>query len=146
MTSSMYCPQDETMETQSADAAAVTSCLLDVMSIRLTEMDLYSARRVDDHHKRRLSPPRIVDGDIKFRGYHLRMDKNRPLKERSVVLVHNKSYDDLLFTTKYEYYQIQLELLSKNKQRRQLLSKTCTLSMTVTAVSLLPCYSYCSCL
>ena len=93
MTSSMYCSQDETMETQSADAAAVTSCLLDVMSIRLTEMDLYSARRIDDHHKHRLSPPCIVDGDIKFRGYHLRMDKNRPLKERSVVQVHNESYD-----------------------------------------------------
>ena len=132
----MYCSQDETMETQSADAAAVTSCLLDVMSVRLTEMDLYSARRVDDHHKRRLSPPCIVDEDIQFRGYHLRMDKNRPLKERLELSMLNQAImSNVLHKLKYTEHIQSCPLNTRGET---------TTGRSINFVNYN--YSYCSCL
>lgn len=84
MTSSIYCTTDDTLESTLEQNASRQSqpCLLDVMSVRLSEMDIYSACRVDD----RLSASSTLtqNSDIQLKGYHYKMDKNRPLKERFV--------------------------------------------------------------
>lgn len=92
MTSSVYGGPDITLEaiTEQNEGACdpPTTCLLDVMSLRLTEMDLYSARRVPDSRVRAAAS--IDGGDIKFKEYHLKMDKNRPLKDRlATVSLHH---------------------------------------------------------
>lgn len=51
------------------------------MSVRLTEMDLYSAKRVEN---RGWGSPTQPDGnmDIVFDGYCFKRDENQPLKEK----------------------------------------------------------------
>ena len=78
MTGSVYFDEGEDFDHNSE----AYSCLLDVMSIQLTEMDLYSAQRVDGR------PSQCLSGDcLPFRGYYLLKDNNRPLRDRSECIM-----------------------------------------------------------
>lgn len=76
MTSSMYCGQGEGLPNTPSGSEDMP-CLLDVMSIHLTEMDLYSASRLEG--KPGNCP---INECITYKGYYLMKDKNQPLRER----------------------------------------------------------------
>ena len=77
MTSSVYLLTGEGLQPITEDGESETiSCLLDVMAISLTEMDLYSAVRIEGDYKE------VSKDVIKYHGYYLKSDTNRPLRER----------------------------------------------------------------
>lgn len=80
MTSSVYCGSGGDDSPPGIDSQKPSSCLLDVMSVKLTEMDLYSAVRKEGSTEQQLS-----DSCVSFRGYYIQIDENRPLRERSVT-------------------------------------------------------------
>lgn len=91
MTSSIYCGAEETLDakvqlnlsqsSQQNESASDQSCLLDVMSVRLTEMDLYSAKWMTYAEGDQASSP-VDERDIGLQNYIVKMDENQPLKER----------------------------------------------------------------
>ena len=77
MTSSLYCAPDQSLNAAIEEQSQ--RCLLDVMSITLTGMDLYSAHRVEGTPD---SQAKESDEDIRLKGYSFTMDRNQPLKEK----------------------------------------------------------------
>lgn len=75
MTASVYFDEGEDFDSNTEEQ----NCLLDVMSVKLTEMDLYSAKRVAGKPSQYLS-----GGHLMFNGYYLLKDSNRPLRDRWV--------------------------------------------------------------
>lgn len=91
MTSSIYCEPGQSLdsEVRLKRENSNQSCLLDVMSVRLTEMDLRSAKLVLDTGPR--SPvlrSKNRDKDIVLKDYYFEIDENRPLKQEYVLRVN----------------------------------------------------------